>query len=168
MKSLRLPSLCRIKNKWICLLLCLLLTGCNNHTVYHSYQPVSTTGWNKDDTLIYALPPSIPAGTYEIEIGIRHYEEYPYRNLWLGFSQNMQDTLVYTTDSLQLFLADETGHWNGNSPGGLYQLTQMYKPNFIIVQEGYSRTIRIIHLMKDKPLKGISDIGICLRQKTIP
>lgn len=165
MKSRKFLHLHPIKNKWVCLPVCFLLAACHGHTVYHSYQPVTTTGWNKSDTLIYTLPASIPAGTYEAEIGIRHQEAYPYRNLWLSISGNMLDTLTYTADSLQLFLADETGNWNGDGPGGLYQFTQLYKPDFTITQEGSSRTIRIVHIMKDKSLKGISDVGICLRKK---
>lgn len=157
----------RIKHKWACLPVCLLLAACHGNTVYHSYRPVATTGWGKGDTLVYTLPASIPPGRYEMEIGIRHQETYPYRDVWIAISQNMQDTLVYTTDTLQLFLADETGNWYGNGPGGLYQFAQSCNSQFIITQESASKHIRIVHIMKDKPLKGISDVGIRLR-KTAP
>ena len=67
-----------IKNKIACLpIIYLLLTACHSNTVYHSYQSIPTTGWSKSDTLVYTLPASIPAGTYEMTIGIRHQESYP-------------------------------------------------------------------------------------------
>ncbi|WP_455672939.1 gliding motility lipoprotein GldH [Phocaeicola sp.] len=154
----------RIKNSRACLPACLLLAACHSNTVYHSYQPVATAGWDKGDTLVYTLPASVPAGTYEAEIGVRHQEAYPYRDLWVSISRNMQDTLIYTTDTLQVFLADETGNWKGDGPGGLYQLTQVYQPKFTITGKGSSRSIRIVHIMKDKPLIGVSDIGIRLRK----
>lgn len=164
MKSRKILHL--LKNKTACLpVVCLLLAACHGNTVYHSYQSVAVAGWAKGDTLIYTLPENIPAGDYEMEIGIRHRENYPYRDLWLGISQNMKDTLAYSTDSLQLYMADKTGNWCGNGPGGLYQFTQVYTPAFTIAQEGKSRTIRIVHLMTDHQLKGISDVGIRLRRR---
>lgn len=162
MKSRRL--LHRIRNSWACLPLCLSLAGCHGNTVYHSYRPVPTTGWQQGDTLVYTLPATVPAGTYEAEIGIRHQEAYPYRDVWIGISQNMQDTLAYTTDTLRIFLADEAGNWNSVGTGGLYQLTETFRPKLVIAQEGESRSFRIVHIMKDKPLEGVSDIGIRLRR----
>ena len=82
-----------IKNKIACLpIIYLLLTACHSNTVYHSYQSIPTTGWSKSDTLVYTLPASIPAGTYEMTIGIRHQESYPYRDLWMNISTNVKDT----------------------------------------------------------------------------
>lgn len=154
-----------IKNKIACLpIIYLLLTACHSNTVYHSYNPIPTTGWSKSDTLVYTLPASIPAGTYEMTIGIRHQESYPYRDLWMNISTNVKDTSTYTTDTLQLFLADKTGNWNGNGPGGLYQFTKLYTPSFTIAQDSASRNIRIVHIMTDNPLKGISDVGIRLEK----
>lgn len=153
------------KNKIACLpIVCLLLAACNSNTVYHSYQSIPTMGWSKGDTLVYTLPTSIPTGTYKMTIGIRHQENYPYRDLWLGISQSAKDTLTYSTDTLQLFLADETGNWNGDGPGGLYQFTRFYTPSFTIAQDSASRSIRIVHIMTDNPLKGISDVGIRLEK----
>lgn len=151
-----------IRNKIIGLS-ALLLTACQSNTVYHSYQPVATTGWNKSDTLIYTLPETVPTGSYAIEIGIRHREAYPYRDLWLCISQNMQqDTLKFKTDSVRIFLADKKGNWKGTGPGGLYQYTCRYKPAFRIEQQGQARTFRIVQIMKDNPLAGVNDIGIRL------
>ena len=85
-----------IKNKIACLpIIYLLLTACHSNTVYHSYQSIPTTGWSKSDTLVYTLPASIPAGTYEMTIGIRHQESYPYRDLWMNISTNVKDTHLY-------------------------------------------------------------------------
>lgn len=142
----------------------LLLAACQSNIVYHSYEPVSPSGWAKSDTLVYALPASVPAGSYEVEIGIRYQESYPYRDIWLGVSHNSLDTLTYVTDTLQLFLADEVGNKTGNGPGGLYQCDLPYKASFPIRLEGNARTFRIVHIMTDEPLMGISDVGIRLRR----
>lgn len=153
----------QLRNKLACLPV-FLLAACQSHTVYHSYEPISPDGWAKSDTLVYALPASIPMGNYEMEIGIRFQESYPYRDIWLGISYNTLDTLTYVTDTLQLFLADEGGNKTGNSPGGLYQCDLNYNASFPIRVEGNARTFRIVHLMTDNPLIGISDVGIQLRK----
>ena len=145
MKSHKL--LYQLKNKltWLPII---ILAACQNNIIYHSYTPVPLDGWNKSDTLVYTLPNSIPAGNYEAEIGIRYQESYPYRDIWLEVSHNTKDTLTYVTDTLQLFLVDEAGN----------------KTSIPIRTEGSARTFRIVHIMTDNPLTGISDIGIRLRK----
>lgn len=163
MRNRKLLHLLKNKPAWLPVLLW-AATACQSNIVYHSYQPVSPDGWDKSDTLVYALPASVSAGKYEAEIDIRYRESYPYRDIWLGVSHNMQDTLIYTTDTLQLFLTDESGRRKGNSPAGLYQCNLPYKASFPIRMEGNTRTFRIVHIMTDRPLKGISDVGIRLRK----
>ena len=161
MKSHKL--LYQLKNKltWLPIL---ILAACRNNIIYHSYAPVPLDGWDKSDTLVYTLPNSIPAGNYEAEIGIRYQESYPYRDIWLEVSHNTKDTLTYVTDTLQLFLVDEAGNKTGNGLCGLYQCDLPYKASIPIRTEGSARTFRIVHIMTDNPLTGISDIGIRLRK----
>ena len=161
MKSQKL--LYQLKNKltWLPIL---ILAACQNNIIYHSYAPVPLDGWDKSDTLVYTLPNSIPAGNYEAEIGIRYQESYPYRDIWLEVSHNTKDTLTYVTDTLQLFLVDEAGNKTGNGLCGLYQCDLPYKASIPIRTEGSARTFRIVHIMTDNPLTGISDIGIRLRK----
>ena len=153
----------QLKNKltWLPIL---ILAACQNNIIYHSYAPVPLDGWDKSDTLVYTLPNSIPTGNYEAEIGIRYQESYPYRDIWLEVSHNTKDTLTYVTDTLQLFLVDEAGNKTGNGLCGLYQCDLPYKASIPIRTEGSARTFRIVHIMTDNPLTGISDIGIRLRK----
>ena len=143
-------------------LLCLLfvLTACQSNTLYHSYQPVSNTGWLKGDSLSFQLPDTLAPGKYEIQIGIRHLESYPYRDIWLGISQNWEDSTLYRTDTLHLYLADEKGQWHGNGIGGMMQFIQ--KPPMLWIQPDSvsNRSIMIHHLMSDSILKSIHDIGL--------
>ena len=161
MKSHKL--LYQLKNKLTCLPI-IIFAACQNNRIHLSHTPVPLDGWNKSDTLVYTLPNSIPAGNYEAEIGIRYQESYPYRDIWLGVSHNTEDTLPYVTDTLQLFLVDEAGNKTGNGLCGLYQCNLPYKAFIPIRTEGSTRTFRIVHIMRDNPLTGISDIGIQLRK----
>ena len=114
--------------------------------------------------IVTDIPRYFTAGNYEAEIGIRYQESYPYRDIWLEVSHNTKDTLTYVTDTLQLFLVDEAGNKTGNGLCGLYQCDLPYKASIPIRTEGSARTFRIVHIMTDNPLTGISDIGIRLRK----
>ena len=59
------------------------LAACHDDTVYHTYQNLSSNGWNKQDTLEYTLPSQLAGHTYELEVGLRHTENYPYQDIWL-------------------------------------------------------------------------------------
>lgn len=165
MKSHKLLHLLKNNLAW---LPAILLAACQNDTAYHSYKPIPTNGWGKSDTLAYTLPASIPAGNYEVKIGIRYQEAYPYRNLWLGISHPAQDTSACVTDTLQLFLADETGRKTGNGLCGLYQCELDYQTSLPIRTEGSAYTFRIVHIMTDNPLTGINDIGIRISKPGVP
>ena len=138
-------------NSWhACLLLVLLLSAvsCQRNTVYHSYQPVESTGWNKSDTLVFTLPKAIVNSSYQYEIGIRHKDSYKYRDIWLTVNQ----------DTIHLYLADTIGDWKGTGIGEIRQLT--YPIQVQISSQDSIREFYITHIMEDNPLYGIHDIGL--------
>lgn len=45
-----------LKNSILSLFSACLLTACNEHTVYHSYQSLPNKGWGKSDTLSFRFP----------------------------------------------------------------------------------------------------------------
>ncbi len=143
-------------------LICLLfvLTACESNTLYHSYQPISHIGWSKEDTLLFQIPDTLVPGTYEFQIGIRHLESYPYRDIWLAFCHNLQDSTFYQTDTLHLYLADLSGAWQGDGIGGLIQYNQQHPEYWVQQDSASNRSIIIYHLMSDSILKSIHDVGI--------
>lgn len=137
----------------LCLLILFLAHSCQENTYYHTYQPVDSTGWNKHDTLFYPLPASIDHESYQVEIGVRHKDSYPYRDLWLTVNH----------DTLHLYLADSTGYWTGKGIGNLRLFTQDI--NLSNAFKDSIQDICITHIMSENPLVGISDIGIQIKHK---
>lgn len=105
-----------------------MLGACQPNTTYYMYQPVSSKGWNRTDTLIFNLPDSLTFGTYKLGIGIRHTGKYPYRDLWLELSQLTPDEKAEgkwkeKKDTLHLYLANKQGNWMGSgTTSGHFQL----------------------------------------------
>ena len=144
-------------NKFLVISMTLCLAACQNHTVYHLYQPVQKTGWNKGDTICYTYPSPQPSGLQSMEIGIRHKDSYLYRDIWLSIHQHEQ------VDTVHLYLANENGNWKGNGIGEMRLYTEEL-PIQVLPKDSI-HTIQITHIMEDETLKGIHDIGICIKEK---
>ena len=144
-------------NKFFIICITLCLAACQNHTVYHLYQPVEPTGWNKDDTIAYTYPSQNSSVPQEIEIGIRHKDSYLYRDIWLSIVQQEQ------IDTVHLYLANEHGNWKGNGIGEMRIYTE--KLPIQVSPKDSIHTIQITHIMEENMLKGIHDIGICIKEK---
>ena len=91
--------------------------------------------------------PFIPT-SHCFEVGIRHKDSYPYRDLWLTING----------DTLHVYLADSIGHWKGNGIGNLRQYVIHTQPN-VVASDSIS-TFQVVHIMQDSILQDITDIGI--------
>lgn len=145
-------------NKVIVFCLLLFATACQNNIVYHYYQPVDATGWANGDTLRYTYTPTISPTKQELEIGIRHLDSYPYRDLWLTIRQHER------IDTLHIYLANKNGSWKGNGIGANRQYTEIL-PQINILPTDSNLVFKIVHIMEDDTLKGIKDIGLCIKEK---
>lgn len=135
----------------------LLLTGCNNSTVYHSYQGVDAEGWGKHDTLYYQLPKDSIPDTYSIKIGLRITEAYRYTSLWLVMEQDLGKKGIFIRDTINIPTTDKSGNILGN---GFSSHQQEIKVKDIPVNPGSGSTIKLYHIMKREVITGISDVGI--------
>lgn len=136
----------------ISLLLFVVCISCQKNTLYHSYQPVTDIGWYSNDTLLYQLPFPISAQeSLQYEIGIRHKDTYPYRDIWLTVNQ----------DTIHMYLADTTGYWLGNGIGNIKQYSNTFQPQ--MGTRDSIKELRVTHIMQDNPLHGICDIGIHIK-----
>ena len=152
-------------HKWL-LGLTLLCFGCQNHTFYHSYQPVDDTGWCRSDSLQYELPTDFPQGEYKLYLGVKHCDTYPYRDLWLAIHQDITDSLSVEqrTDTVHLYLANAQGRWKGHGIGGTRQFISD-SPLRLHQEDKKEIKLTINHIMKDEPLRDISFVGIRLDKK---
>ena len=139
---------------FIGLLLIFLCISCQKDTLYHSYQPVNQAGWYRNDTLSYQLstPITISDETLQYEIGIRHKDTYPYRDIWLMVNQ----------DTVHVYLADTTGYWHGSGIGNIKQYSSSFQTK--LTRGDSIKEFRITHIMQDNPLHGICDIGLHIMQ----
>ncbi len=147
-----------MKRLWIYALMLAVAGGfssCNRKNVYVGYQHVSTSGWDKNDTLCYDVAP-VKAGSYREEVGVRIDRSYPFMTLSLVVKQTVLPSGYVHHDTLNCKLVDENGKFLGQ---GVSYYQQTFHLNTIRLHEGDSLHINIKHNMKREVMQGVTDIG---------
>ena len=137
----------------------LLCAACKNKTIYSHYEHVPIFGWEKNDTLFFAITPIKQDGNYQENIGIRINGSYPFMGLTLIAEQTIFPSMESHSDTLNYELIDEDGNMKGK---GISHYQYSFPLKTLQLQEGDSVSINIRHDMKREILPGVSDIGITL------
>lgn len=138
----------------------LLAAACHAPEGYHAFRTLPDEGWKRGDTLRFSMPRQTRTQRCHGAVEIRHKGDYPYCSLWLLVCHNADDSLTFRTDTLECALVDKHGHFDGAGINDLYQ--KSFSLPDITLREGSAPTIKIAPFMKDRLLKGISDVGIRL------
>lgn len=141
-------------------LVMLCFASCNRNEVYYKFHEIETFEWSKHDTIYFEIDSALisPGENYKITVEVSHNSNYPYRNIWLYAQDNINNS-VFQDYSQQYSLADEYGKWFGAGFGAVYQMSLNYRSP-VRFKDKRNYTIKLIHGMRDEPLKGIEKIGI--------
>jgi len=145
-------------------ILAAVLTACQNKSYYQNAVVIKPSGWQLTQKISFhdSLNSQIPDSVH-FEINIRHTNLYPYQNIWLYIQTNCSDGLS-RTDSIDWKLSEPSGRWVGTGWGSLYSLTYPL-PDLVIRKTNNKNrwfTIEIQHGLRDRSLKGVTDIGVRL------
>ncbi|NLO71267.1 MAG: gliding motility lipoprotein GldH [Porphyromonadaceae bacterium] len=147
----------KISKLVIGLFLIVAFTACNQNEVYFRYNPIPTSGWDKDSLLVFDYNIEDTISKYDIFIHVRHFGNYPYQNFWL-FLENTNPDSVVTKDTIECYLADQYGKWLG-SGNAIKEMPIFYKQQILIPDTG-NYQLKIGHGMRDSVLTGIKEIGV--------
>lgn len=131
--------------------------SCDKNRIIDQFKPIEKTSWNVDSIAHFSFEISDTLSQYNILLNVRNDIKYGYSNLWLFVSLAAPNNTV-TKDTFELSLADATGKWLGQGFGGVRTRRVMYQRNKIFKNSG-EYTISLQHGMREKTLKGITDIG---------
>lgn len=123
---------------------------------YSEFRNLSPSGWIYDDTLSFITDIADSVATGTLTVAVRHNNNYPYSNLWLGLTRRSG---VQTTsrDTLNLRLADIYGRWYGNGFGATYQYSDTVHG---ITRLSRGDTITVRHIMRLDTLPDVEQLGI--------
>ncbi len=94
-----------------------LTVSCDEDTVYDSYVPTSVMGWEKNEVLAFDVPHVERTGTFNISIGLRTTEAFPFTSLSLVVEQTVEPAKKIFTDTLYCVLSDDNGNILGKGVG---------------------------------------------------
>jgi gliding motility-associated lipoprotein GldH len=133
------------------------LASCDKNTVFDKYDHTPLQGWEKNDTLIFEVPPVTATGLYRANMGLRINGAFPFMSLCLVVEQTIYPSHRVITDTLNYHLINK----NGTSQGqGLSYYQYSFPITELTLNKGDSIHICIRHNMKRDILPGISDIGV--------
>lgn len=140
----------------------LLFLSCDSRTTYSHYQHVNVTGWEKNDAIVYEIPPAPQDGVYQETVGIRIARSFPFMGLSLIVDQTVYPSMRSYSDTLNCKLIDEEGNVHGQ---GISHYQFSFPIDTIHLHKGDSLTVSVRHDMKREILPGVTDIGMIMTRK---
>lgn len=149
-KSHSLLSLC---------LVALVVAGCKNSRVYDHYEHTPLSGWEKNDTLFFDIPPVAQGGSFHEELSLRVNGAYPFMQLSMIVEQMQLPMGFHRADTLNLKLQDHDGRVMGH---GVNYFQYSFPITNLQLNSGDSLHVIVRHNMKREILPGIADVGFRL------
>lgn len=156
-------SLNRLLMKAVVIMQLAVMMACTADTVYYDYKHTRQTGWDKSDTLVFAVPRVKVSGRYSEVICMRATGKFPFTGVTLVVEQKNVPKNIVRKDVLKCVLMDKSGNVKGDGVS-LYQYE--FELADIDLSQGDSLDIRIRHDMKREVLAGISDVGVKIVRKS--
>ena len=146
-------------NKIVFLLFSLLCCSCEG-VLFHDFCSIGTDGWNRNDTLIYIYEKDfVKDSALLLYVDTRTTAAYPYKDILLSVEALDTVGAVFYKDTLTCAVYDDNGRRVGRTAGIIYQQS-IDSINLFLPHR--KSIFRVIHLMPDSLLYGISDVGIRL------
>lgn len=144
------------------LILLSLTTACNSDKVYSRYADIAIAGWDKCDTLTFDIKPISYSDDYQLTLGLRTNNFYPFKSITLIAEQKVFPSGKSFADTIECKLYDDEGRMLGNGISNHQYLFNVKNRKY---NKGDSIHISIRHDMKREILTGISSVGIELNKQ---
>ena len=141
------------------LAVCMAVSSCKRSTIMHFYCNVPVEGWDQSDVLAFPLDTVGEGGIYNLDIGVRTTNEYPYQKLWLAVDAELSNPDTVFNDTVDCVFADKSGVRSGSG-------TNMYQYDFslgsVVLEKGQTGKFSVHHIMRREIIPGVSNIGLRL------
>lgn len=144
-------------------------TSCDSNRIYEEYANIEAEGWNVDFSPQFEVNLEDTSSAYNLIVHIRNHKDYAYRNVWIRIQTEYPDG-TFSSDSMNLFLSDESGRELGKCSNGTCENA------FLVNKKGpikfpYSGKyiFKIEHLMRTDTqiLPHIGNVGLRV-EKAVP
>ncbi|MDE6315874.1 MAG: gliding motility lipoprotein GldH [Muribaculaceae bacterium] len=134
--------------------------ACSRHADdYSRFHDIPDRRWGFYHHLIFDMTPEDSVVTGELQLVVRHTNDYPFSNLYLEMTCR-QPGGATSCDTLSVELADIYGNWLGSGLGTSFQRAVTVNPHFTVCDSAH---IRLRHVMRVDPVPEIEQIGIIFK-----
>lgn len=140
-----------------------LMTSCSNNKLYDESVVIPESRWDNENIPYFNVTVEDTLTDYAFYLNIRHLENYRYSNLYIFMHTGFPNGNV-THDTIECILAMPDGRWLGKGSGTLRSAKVLLNPSLRFPLSG-DYHFEIEQAMREKELKGITDIGICFEKQ---
>lgn len=139
----------------------LATASCDDSRAYDSAQPVDVDGWERQDSLVYAVG-RLPRGTYRMTLSFRATGSYPFRELGFTITTRRLPSGKTTTKRVKCAVFDDQGQPAGTR--GISSNSYIYNVGTLTAQPTDSVTVTVTHDMIQTKIPGITGVGLTLKR----
>ena len=140
----------------------LMTMACNRSMVYNHYEHIDNDGWERTDTMHFYIPPVKQAGTYHQQVMLRTNNQIPFLGMSIIVEQEIYPMGRRLRKRIDCPLVEDNGHVLGS---GISCYQYAFDVDNIMLNEGDSLHVFVMHYMKLEIMPGISDVGIMMTKK---
>ena len=140
-------------------ILLLNLVSCQENTLVHEYKHINVDGWDRADTITFQIPSVAESGTYEVSVGLRLRNKFPYEAIYVTTELYLEDPSIKKKNTTCVNITDKDGNLLGYGVA-YYQYEQPCMK--IQLQKGQHGKIMVYHTMHKEILPHVTDIGVCI------
>ena len=149
---------------WFSVIGIMLSISCDQSNVYRAEVDVPGNTWHKDSSIVFKPQITNTSTPYNIYITIENTTNYPYQNLWLFINTKSDKTIQ--RDSLNCFISDGKGNYQGEKFGETHKISFSFKGNIGFPRKGEYK-FEIFQGMRRKTIKGIESIGLKINEARV-
>ena len=140
-----------------------LMASCSNDTLYNESIVIPEAKWDNDMIPFFDVTVNDTLTDYAFYLNIRHLENYRYSNLYVFMHTTFPNGNV-THDTIECILAMPDGRWMGKGSGTMRSANVLLNPALRFPLSGEYH-FEIEQAMREKELRGITDIGLCFEKQ---
>ena len=135
----------------------LLFTSCGDSPIYNESFDISDP-WNQTDSVIFELPAPDTSQAYALVLNVSHTTDYPFQNIYFKISTSYPSGR-YTSNILNIDLADKRGVWYGDCRGQNCELSAPLREHFAFSETGIYQ-VTMEQFTRLDPLPGLSELEL--------
>jgi gliding motility-associated lipoprotein GldH len=135
-----------------------LFMSCDSKRVFEKNIEIPQGIWNSKNLARFEVNITDTATPHNFYINVRNAGAYPYSNLYMFLETEFPDK-VYSKDTIECILADNSGKWLGQGSGDIWDNQILFKKGFRFRKTG-AYVFKLEQAMRVENLPMIMDIGI--------